>query len=120
MMVASASRFTDMLRYVPLAVKTSVARQVYGFLGDKVFSNTLSNLGEVSLPSQYAEHIKSMDFVLGTGITNRAGCSLVTFGNISTFSITQYTTDPTFADEFVRLLDRVGIRYELEGSPLWK
>lgn len=119
-MVASASRFVHMLRYVPLSMKTAVARQVYGFLGDKVFSNTLSNLGHIDLPDQYASYIESMDFVLGTGITNRACCSLVSFGNTSTFSITQYTTDPSFASAMESLLAKEKVRFVKEGSPLWK
>jgi hypothetical protein len=119
-MVASASRFVHMLRYIPLSMKTAVARQVYGFLGDKVFSNTLSNLGPVDLPDQYASHIESMDFVLGTGITNRACCSLVSFGNTATFSITQYTTDPSFASAMESLLSKEKVDFVKEGSPLWK
>jgi NRPS condensation-like uncharacterized protein len=119
-MVASASRFVHMLRYIPLSMKTAVARQVYGFLGDKVFSNTLSNLGPVNLPDQYAKYIESMDFVLGTGITNRACCSLVSFGNSSTFSITQYTTDPSFATAMESLLSKENVEFVKEGSPLWK
>ena len=119
-MVASASRFVHMLRFIPLSMKTAVARQVYGFLGDKVFSNTLSNLGPVELPPQYSTYVESMDFVLGTGITNRACCSLVSFGDCSTFSITQYTTDPSFASAMEGLLAREKVQFEKEGSPLWK
>lgn len=119
-MVASASRFVHMLRFIPLSLKTAVARQVYGFLGDKVFSNTLSNLGHVDLPEQYSTYIESMDFVLGTGITNRACCSLVSFGNTSTFSITQYTTDPSFASSMEDLLSKEKVRFVKEGSPIWK
>lgn len=119
-MVASASRFVHMLRFIPLSLKTAVARQVYGFLGDKVFSNTLSNLGPVELEPQYAKYVESMDFVLGTGITNRACCSLVSFGNTATFSITQYTTDPSFASEMEKILTKEKIEFVKEGSPIWK
>lgn len=119
-MVASAARFVRMARYVPMVIKQPVAKQIYGFLGDKLFSNTFSNLGNVELPAQYARYIDSMDFVLGTGITNRAACSLVTYNNVSVFSVTKYTADPTFEESMNRLLKTENVRFTVEGSRIWK
>ena len=119
-MVASAARFVRMARFVPMVIKQPVAKQIYGFLGDKLFSNTLSNLGTVELPERYKQYIDSMDFVLGTGITNRAACSLVSYNGVSVFSVTKYTADPTFEESMNNLLKSENIKFTVEGSRIWK
>jgi hypothetical protein len=72
------------------------------------------------MPDSYAGHIESMDFVLGTAITNRAGCSMVTFGNTATLSITKLTADPSFEESMFRLLSEDGVIPEVKGSPLYE
>ncbi len=119
-MVASAARFVRMARYVPMVIKQPVAKQIYGFLGDKLFSNTLSNLGTVQLPEVYSKYIDSMQFVLGTGITNRAACALVSYNGVTVFSVTKYTADPTFEERMNSLLKAENISFTVEGSAVWK
>ena len=51
-MINASVRLVRSLRFVPLFIKRPVAVLVYGFLGDKVFSNTLSNLGVVKFPKE--------------------------------------------------------------------
>lgn len=119
-MVTSANKMTSMLKYIPLSIKAPIAKIVYGFLGDKIFSNTLSNLGVVKLPEELSSQIESMDFILGTAITNRAGCSVVTVNNITTFSISKMTVDPTFEEKFYELLQKDNINVIIEGSGLYE
>jgi len=117
-MVNATNRLTKAIRFIPLFLKAPVARLIYGFLGDRVFSNTLSNLGVVSLPPELAEQIESMDFVLGASITNRASCSMVTFGDIATLSVSKNTADPSFEEALYELLCRDGLNPVVEGSEL--
>ena len=119
-MLTATENVVNMLKYVPLAVKQPVAKLVYGFLGDKIFTNTLSNLGVMTMPAEAAEHIQSMDFVLGTAITNRVECALVTFGGTATFSITKMTADPSFEEKMYDLLCADGVRVRAEGSMLYE
>lgn len=119
-MVTSAKKMTSMLKYIPLSIKAPIAKIVYGFLGDKIFSNTLSNLGVVKLPEELSSKIESMDFILGTAITNRAGCSVVTINNITTFSISKMTVDPTFEEKLYELLENDNINVTVEGSGLYE
>ena len=119
-MLTATEKMVDMLKYIPLAVKQPVAKIIYGFLGDKIFTNTLSNLGVVKMPASACEHIESMDAVLGTAITNRAGCAVVTFQNTTTFSITKMTADPSFEEKMYDLLCADGITVAVEGSELYE
>ena len=118
-MMSTTRKLVDALRYIPLMIKAPIARIVYGFLGDGIFSNTLSNLGVVTMPDGYAAHIQSMDFVLGTAITNRASCSMVTFGNTATLCVAKCTADPSFEETLFRLLSADGVIPEVKGSPLY-
>lgn len=119
-MLTATEKTVEMLKYIPLAIKQSVAKWVYGFLGDKIFTNTLSNLGVVTVPSNMAEHIESMDFVLGTAITNRAGCAVITVNDTTTFSISKMTVDPTFEEKMYDLLISDGIKVTAEGSDIYE
>lgn len=118
-MMNAVVKLVRILKYVPLFVKRPVAKLVYGFLGDKVFSNTLSNLGIIKIPEEMRYYVKKMDFVLGTGLTNRASCSMVTLGNTATFSITKMTADPSFEDKLYSLFKENGLMPDVKGSELY-
>ena len=118
-MLTATEKLVDFLKYVPLAVKQPIARRVYGFLGDSIFSNTLSNLGLVSLPPEMEEHMEGMDFVLGAPTGNRASCALVTACGTACLSITKTTADPSFEEKLYELLCADGIPVRAEGSVLY-
>ena len=119
-MMNAAEKMVNALRYIPLAVKTPVVRIVYGFLGDRIFSNILTNLGVVKMPEELSKHILSMDFVLGAAIMNRASCAMVTYENTTTLSITKMTVDPSFEERLYDLLNEAGIPVAVEGSALYE
>ena len=119
-MAASALRLTRGLRLVPLAIKTPVARIVYGFIGDVLYTNTLSNLGMVRLPEEMARHIEKMDFVLNTNTVSRASCSMVTFGSAAVFTISKLTADPSYEEKLHALLTAQGLEVSVSGSEAYE
>ena len=119
-MINSTERMVGTMRYVPLFIKAPVARIIYGFLSDRVFSNTLSNLGVVTMPPGLAEHIESMDFVLGNSLTNRVSCTMITFGDTATLSISKFTADPSYEEKLYSLFEVDGITPVVEGSELYE
>lgn len=119
-MLTATEKMVDMMKYIPLAIKQPAAKLVYGFLGDQIFTNTLSNLGVIKLPPAMEEHIESMDFLLGTAITNRAACAVITAGNTATLSITKMTADPTFEERLYELLTADGIGITAQGSEFYE
>jgi hypothetical protein len=102
-----------------LFIKRPVAQLIYGFLGDKVFSNTLSNLGQISVPKGMERHVEKFDFVLGTAVTNRAACSMVTFGGTAVFAVSKLTPDPSFEEKMYTLLKEGGLEPQVKGSELY-
>ena len=115
-MITAAVNLVSSIRLIPLAIKQPIAKIVYGLLGEKIYTTTLSNLGVVHFPEEMMEHIDYMDFCLGAQVTNRLACAVVTVGNVATFSISKMTADPAFEEKLYQLLTNDQIAVEVEGS----
>ncbi len=118
-MMNATVKMVHSLRFVPLFIKRPAALIAYGFLGDKVFSNTLSNLGVIQIPEEMRPYVTKMDFVLGTSITNRAACSMLTLGDTTSLSIAKLTADPSFENKLYSLFEENGITPIVKGSELF-
>ena len=119
-MIHSSTRLVNSVRFVPLFIKAPIARVIYGFLGDKIFSNTLSNLGVVHLPPEMESRVDHLEFLLGTLVSNRAGCALVTCGGKAVLTIAKQTADPSLEEALCRLLDEDSVQYAVKGSVLYE
>ena len=115
-MLASTAEMVRLLGRVPLAVKRPAARIAYGFLGERAFTSTLSNLGAAKLPPEVEAHVEKLDFVLGTGERARAACAMVTLKGLALLSVTKLTDDKTFATRLLSLLEGAGVPVKLSGS----
>ncbi|MDD3335226.1 MAG: hypothetical protein PHI98_06875 [Eubacteriales bacterium] len=104
------------LRFVPLIVKRPIAYLIYGFLGDGVFTSTLSNLGEVKTPPEMERYVDKFDFVLGPPIQNRAVCSLCSYHDKAVFTVVKNTTLTAFEDSLYRHFTENGLTPYMEGS----
>ena len=119
-MIHSSTRLVNSVRFVPLFIKAPIARVIYGFLGDKIFTNTLSILGVVNLPPEMQSRVDHLEFLLGTLVTNRAGCALVTCGGKAVLTIAKQTADPSLEEALCRLLDGDQVPYAVKGSVLYE
>lgn len=117
-MMYAAVLLVKSLQFVPVFLKKPVAEVIYGFLGDGIVSNTLSNLGVVCLPDEMAPFVDHFDFVLGGGAVQRASCAMVSFGGKTVLSVSKHTADPSFEERLFRLITEAGIPLEIEGSEL--
>ena len=117
-MMYAAVLLVKSLQFVPVFLKKPVAGIIYGFLGDGIVSNTLSNLGKCTVPRKMEKYIDRFDFVLGGGSVQRASCSVISFGNNTVFSISKHTADPSFEERMLKLLTEAGIPVRAEGSEL--
>lgn len=115
-MMSSSSKMVKSLRFIPLFIKQPIVKAAFGFLGDLVFTNTLSNLGVVKVPHELSSHIRKFDFVLGPSITNRAACAVITFNNKTVFSITKTTSDPSYEQRLIENFEKDGILTDVEGN----
>ena len=118
--MSTSVKMVNGLKPIPRFIKKPVAERLYGFLGDRLLSNTLSNLGVVTMPEDLACHIKKFDFILGPSVINKAACAMVTFQNTAVFTITKTTVEPSFEKRMEKLLREDGIDLKIEGSPLYE
>ena len=119
-MVSTAVKMVAGIRLIPRFIKRPVAERLYGFLGDRLISDTLSNMGIVRMPEEDEPYIEKFDFVLGPSVINRAACAMVTYGDQAVFSITKTTVDPSFEERIEKLLSQDEIRLRITGSPLYE
>ena len=119
-MITSASSIVGSIRYIPLVIKQPIAKMIYGFLGEKLYTTTFSNLGVIGMPKEILEHVESMDFCLGPQTTNRLACAMATVGNVATFTISKMTLDPAFEQKLYKLLSDDGILINVEGSDYYE
>lgn len=119
-MVAGTDKLVNSIKFIPLSIKNPVAKIIYGFLGEKVFTTTISNLGVITMPKGFAEHIQDMEFTLGASKTNKASCTTITYNGITTVTITKNTVSPIFEEKMCALLEKEGLAPTVEGSPLYE
>lgn len=107
--VANVKDILKKTKYIPLFIKRPIANIGCKINGDRIFTNTISNMGIIKLPKEISENIESMEFVLGIAEKNRAACSVVTINNITTLSINKRTKISTFEETMKELLIKDGI-----------
>lgn len=114
------NRLLNSLKFIPLFIKKPIASIVYGYLGDKVLTTVLSNLGNIDIPEEMKKEIEKMDFTLGTGITNRVLFSIITCNNILTLSISKSTLNTSVENNLYNLLKKYGITPYIHGSEVYE
>lgn len=119
-MVSSTKRMIKYMKFIPLIIKRPIAKIIYRYFADDIFTTILSNLGEVKVPNEILPFVISMDFALSTSFYNRASCSIVTINNVTTFTITKHTLDPSFEEEMYRLISLDGLNLTVEGSDIYE
>ena len=81
-MMMTTRKIINSLTYLPLFIKVPIVQSVYGYLGNGIIGNTLSNLGLIKVPEEMASHIEKLYFILVPGMPNRATSSMVSFKKI--------------------------------------
>lgn len=104
---------SPLVRIMPLALKGYVLKKVYGILGEKVLSATLSNLGQVQ--EDFGSHVRFFDFVLGLTSRTNIKCTLVSYNNTAVLTVTDCLRDSRFQESLGKMLTEAGIPFYIEG-----
>ncbi len=119
-MLYATKKLIKNIRLIPLVIKQPIAKFISGIVGDQAFTTTLSNVGIVELPPEYLEYLQDMEFTLNTSSVCRASCGLISYGNVSTLSITKLTKDPAFEKKIYELMKKDGLEIAAEGSEIYE
>ena len=104
------------ISFIPLIIKRPIAKFIYSMFGDKSSTTVLSNLGRINLPSELSKEIMKGDFVLGTTLSNKALFSIITVGNILTFTISKFTTNSSIENNLYSLFKEYDLIINIHGS----
>jgi NRPS condensation-like uncharacterized protein len=110
-----AGRRNFLIRYAPNALKKPLMKLLSDSYGDRIYSTTFSNLGNVSLPEGMADIIKRLDFYLSPSKTNKVSCSAIGSGNTISLNFTSIFAKRTDFERIVfsSLVDKgVGVKLE--------
>ena len=110
------SEQNTVLRLMPLFIKNMALKYVYSQVGDVLSSTTLSNLGVGKLPTQMAQYVRRMDFILGPLANNRVCSAALTYNNRLRINFTRTIEEPVLEREFFTRLVKLGIPVKVESN----
>ncbi len=95
---------------IPLFIKKKVIDAVYKVKGDKYFSQTLSNLGQVNLPEGLLPYVKEMDFILGRQRGNAGAATCIGYNGRLFLNFSRNIAEDDFESYFADTLKSMGIK----------
>ncbi len=114
--VRSACDLVSGLKFVPLMIKRPIAHLLTQYLGDRLFTTTLSNVGIVALSPQTLLYVEKVFYTIGASMASRAMCCMCTTGNHTVLTITKSTVNPTFENALYDILQKDNLVHHVEGS----
>ncbi|MCE5187737.1 MAG: hypothetical protein LLF75_00910 [Eubacteriales bacterium] len=106
------------LRLTPLFIKNMAMKVAYSQVGDALSTTTLSNLGVTKLPSEMAQYVRRMDFILGPPADNRVSTAALTYNDRLRLNFTRIIAEPVLEREFFTRLVKLGIPVKVESNQL--
>ena len=85
----------------------------HALLSDKV---SFSNLGLVNAPEEYMEHVKRMDFVLGSQAAAPYNVSALTYGGKMYLNVTRNAVEPALEAKIYEVLREMGVPHSIESN----
>jgi hypothetical protein len=105
-----------LFRILPLAGKNLLLSFLSWFYGERTYTTSLSNLGVVTMPSAFAEHIERFDFYPPPNDRTGVNCSVIGFKDVVSVSFGSLLEDRSLERNFFRILVRHGIRVRIESN----
>ena len=94
---------------IPLFIKKYAIDIICRLKGDKLISQTLSNLGNVNLPESMRPYVCEMDFILGRQRGTPGACACVSYGGNLYLNMSRNIAEADFESYFVDQMRQLGI-----------
>ena len=104
------------LRIMPLFIKNIAMKIVYSFVGEKTSCIVLSNLGQVKLPSEMADIVTRMDFVLGVQATCPSNCGMISYKDKLYLNFIRDTKESELEYRFFKKVQELGLSATVESN----
>lgn len=103
-------------RLTPLIIKNLALRVIYKQAGEKTFTCTLSNLGEIKVMPSVGEYIERFDAIIESTMKTRMGCAICSYKNQLVVSFTKSDYETDLEKYFFRFLSGQGLKIILEQN----
>ena len=107
-----------LVRMIPLILKHPIIDIINLLHGDRFCSQTLSNMGNLSVPKTFLPYIRDVDFVLGRQRGNSGAVSCVSYNGHLCLHMTRKIYSDSFEQAFLYQLNRLGISMHTTLSDL--
>lgn len=107
-----------LVKCLPLAVKHPIIDLINRLHGDRFYSQTLSNLGQVELPEGMRAYVTDVDFVLGRQRGNSGAVACLGYQGKLYIHLSRKIVSDRFERSFLRHLTSEGIAGEVKESRL--
>ena len=104
------------VKILPLFIKNVVMKAIFNAVGERTSALSLSNLGQVAVPAELADHITRMDFVLGVPATTSYNCGVLSWKDDLYINISRNLVQPRLEAEFHRVLQSLGLTACVENN----
>ena len=111
-----ASELNPLIQIVPLFLKNIIMKAIFNAVGEKKSCFSFSNLGLVNAPEEYMEHVKRMDFVLGSQAAAPYNVSALTYGGKMYLNVTRNAREPALEAKIYELLREMGVPHSVESN----
>ncbi|MGI6214299.1 MAG: hypothetical protein ACOYIT_00210 [Christensenellales bacterium] len=110
---AEQNRF---LRVVPLFIKTPFLKLMYSLFGERYFSMSFSNLGNIVFPKGLQQHVKRVNFILGSARYNAMSLGAISSNGLTTCSFSSTIKETDIQRSFFTSLVKLGIHVKVESN----
>lgn len=104
------------VRIMPLAVKDFVLKLVYSFVGEVLFTSTISNLGVIKLPNEIEEQLLSYYVCIGATKVNRFNLAVISHGDTMEMCFSNRLKSTQIMKDFFSTLSSLGINIIIESN----
>lgn len=105
-----------LLRLVPRIVKNPIMSFAYRREGDRKNTTSISNLGQVTLPSEMEKHVARMDFLLGSLVENPVNAAALSYGGKLYINFTRVIEESYLERAFFMRLVKMGVHVLVESN----
>jgi NRPS condensation-like uncharacterized protein len=104
------------MRITPLVLKNIIMKAGFSLFGERVTTSTLSNVGNIELPTSMADRVERFDAVGGAPIQNAYNLAAVSFKDIMNISFSSIIEENIVPERFVGFLVDHGIKVRIEAN----
>lgn len=104
------------VKYMPLFVKKVFMKIIHNIFSETAYSGKLSNIGRVTMPSEFDDEIERFDFILGASRKITTGCGIVSYKDNLIVTFGRTVKEAVIEKLFFRKLIELGIKVKVESN----